>query len=252
MNVDDNGFLCTVTSTTNEIIIIVAGSILFVIVLILIVHHNSTTIQVLLIAYFNIYCFRKTVQTELKYDIFISHSSLDDSIIYEQIIPKLENNDPPFQMCIDERNFVLGKTIVNEIIVAIESSLTTLLVVSNSFLRSNWCMMEFREAHLRLMRDRIVNIIIIVLEDLDHTLIDDELERYMRDHIYLKYTDKYVWPKLLNALPIRAKPHAQQRIEPIQPIHSAVTISANPSPGPSVHNISSETSETTPLLSSET
>lgn len=199
----DSDFVCTDPFDKNFIWAIAFGVLFILIIIALIVRSNWTHIQVLLIANFNIYCFRRKVRTNLEYDIFLSHSSQDDEIVYQEIIPKLENNDPSFILCRDDRDFVVGRTIAYNIISKIESSLSTLLIISNNFLRSEWCKMEFKQAHMKLLKEKQSNLIMIILEDLDPDLMDKELTYYIRTHVYLKISDKYFWPKLFQALPIR-------------------------------------------------
>ena len=114
-----------------------------------------------------------------------------------------ENHDPPFRICRADRDFTVGWTIAYNIISNIESSLTTLLVISNNFLQSEWCKIEFKQAHMKLLQDKTSNLIMIILEDLDIKLMDKELTYYVKTHAYLNISDQYFWAKLFQALPIR-------------------------------------------------
>lgn len=223
----DSDFICAEPFAV-KFCLAIAFSVLFVLILILlVVRGNWTHIQVLLIANFNIYCFRRKVRTNLKYDIFLSHSSKDDEIVYQEIIPKLENNDPPFTLCRDDRDFIVGRTIAYNIISKIESSLTTLLVISNNFLRSEWCKMEFKRAHLKLLTEKRSNLIMIILEDLDPDLMDKELAYYIKTHVYLKMSDKYFWPKLFQALPIREEISSSSSVTSSKPSSVSLTSSTD-------------------------
>ncbi|XP_053383853.1 protein toll-like [Mercenaria mercenaria] len=182
VEVPDSDFVCQTSLPFLDILLISAGSLLVFIILVL-------------------YCFRKRKHRRLRYDIFIPHSCEDDDII-EVVANYLKHHDPPYKVCIGERNFEPGKTISENILVAIESSHTTLLVISNNFLRSAWCNMEFREAHMRFLRDRNINMVLIILEDLDASLVYKELKLYLETHVYIKYSDKHFWAKLLQSLPI--------------------------------------------------
>ena len=198
----DGDFLCTRISI--EIILSIAfGASLLLVFIGQLVRLNWTHIQVLMIARFNIHCCRKKVRTNLKYDIFLSHSSHDEDVVFQEIIPRLENHYPPFRICRADRDFTVGRTIAYNIISNIESSLTTLLVISNNFLQSEWCKMEFKQAHMKLLQDKTSNLIMIILEDLDSELMDKEMTYYVKTHVYLNITDQYFWAKLFQALPIR-------------------------------------------------
>ena len=242
----DTNFLCSEPFSFDVVLSIAFGASLLLIIIGLMVRLNWTYIQVLLIANFNIHCFRKKVRTNMKYDIFLSHSSHDDDIVFQELIPRLENNDPPFRICRDDRDFIVGRTIAYNVISNIESSITTLLVISNNFLRSEWCKMEFKQAHMKLLQDKSSNLIMIILEDLDAGLMDKELTYYVRTRVYLKVSDKYFWAKLFQALPIRQQVSDTSSIPYIAPTAS----DDNTLDSQTNHHHGNErhVTETTPLL----
>ena len=109
---NDANFLCSEPLSFDIVLSIVFGASLLIMIIGLMVRWNWTHIQV----NFNIHCFRKKVRTNLKYDIFLSHSSHDDDVVYQEIIPRLESHDPPFRICRDDRDFVVGWTFAYNII----------------------------------------------------------------------------------------------------------------------------------------
>jgi hypothetical protein len=203
VGVPDNEFTCETGLTLKEIIIITVASIAGTVFLAMLIVCKFNSIQVIMISNFGVctYCFRRRKKRRLQYDIFIAHSCEDDVTI-GNIVEFLESQSPSYQVCLGERNFQLGRTISENILDAIESSHTTLMAISNNFLRSSWCSMEFREAHMRFLRDRNVNMVLIVLEDLDEELIFKELRLYLQTHVYLNFTDRYFLAKLLQNIPI--------------------------------------------------
>ncbi|XP_045214844.2 protein toll-like [Mercenaria mercenaria] len=203
VEVPDSKFVCQTSLTFADILFITVGSLLVCVIIVSVTVCKINSIQVFMISHFDIcrYCFRKRKHRRLRYDIFIAHSCEDDNIIHD-IVDNLEHHDPPYKVCIGERNFEPGKTISENILDAIESSHTSLLVISNNFLRSAWCNMEFREAHMRFLRDRNINMVLIILEDLDTSLVYKELKLYLGTHVYIKYSDKHFRAKLLQSLPI--------------------------------------------------
>ena len=208
IDVKDSDFKCLYPITTKELLIIVSSVVFLLIVLFIILYRNRTFLQVLLIAHCNISCFRRKAFGKYPFDVFISHSSKDDDWVIETLIKRLESQTPPYKVFFDERDFLPGKTIVENVIRAIHSSRTTLLVLTNNFLRSDWCMMEFKQAYLKLLKDDDINFIVIVKEELDETLIGQELKEYLKTNVYIRYGDKYFWPKLLRVLPLA---HIQNR-----------------------------------------
>ena len=198
----DSDFKCLYPITTKELLLIISSVVFLLIVTFILLHRNRLFLQVLLIAYCNVHCFRRKAAGQFDYDVFISHSSKDDDWVIETLIKRLESQTPPYKVFFDERDFLPGKTIVYNVIRAIKSSNTTLLVLTNNFLRSDWCMLEFKQAYLQLLKDNDINFIVIVMEELEDSLIGQELKFYLKTNVYVKHSDKYFWPKLLQALPL--------------------------------------------------
>ncbi|XP_060607916.1 protein toll-like [Ruditapes philippinarum] len=216
ITIPDNQFTCGTGLSLKDVFIITLGSLAGSVLLATLIVCKINSIQVVLISNFGIckYCLRRRKQRRLQYDIFIAHSC-DDDVTITKIVDFLENQTPPYKVCIAERNFRIARPIPENILSAIESSHTTLLVISNSFLRSAWCNMEFREAHMRFLKDRNVNMVLIVLEELDKELIYEELRLYLQTHVYLKFTDKYFCAKLLQNIPIMIQ--SDKETDPLLP-----------------------------------
>ncbi|XP_075466409.1 uncharacterized protein LOC142501040 isoform X2 [Ascaphus truei] len=84
-----------------------------------------------------------------KYHVFISYSSGDSIWVYG-LICKLEHTFPSLRICYHERDFLPGKTIIDNMVECIQSSQKTLIVLSPDFVRSRWCLFE---ANLSMFRD---------------------------------------------------------------------------------------------------
>ncbi|KAM9324973.1 uncharacterized protein PAF06_001087 [Gastrophryne carolinensis] len=76
-----------------------------------------------------------------KYHVFISYSS-GDSIWVFGLVHKLESSIPGLKICFHERDFIPGKTIIDNMIECIQSSQKTVMVLSPDFVRSRWCLFE--------------------------------------------------------------------------------------------------------------
>ncbi|XP_055759045.1 toll-like receptor 13 [Salvelinus fontinalis] len=74
------------------------------------------------------------------YDAFVSYSGRDERWVVEQLLPGMEQKEPPFlRLCLHSRDFQLGKDIVDNITDSLYGSHYTVCVVSRNYLRSNWC-----------------------------------------------------------------------------------------------------------------
>ena len=135
------------------------------------------------------------------YDAFVSYSSHDRAWVLNTLREKLENEDPCYQLCIHDRDFLVGAPIFQNIFDSVKTSRRMILVLSKSFIRSEWCMLEFRAAHRKVLRDRTNYLIIVLFDDVDIKTLDEELKLYLRTNTYLSVDNKWFWKQLRYALP---------------------------------------------------
>ena len=149
------------------------------------------------------------------YDAFVSYNSHDEGWVYETLRNNLESRAPPYRLCLHERDFVVGASIQENIFHSVQYSKRMIMVLSQHFIRSEWCMMEFRAAHHRVLQGRSRYLIIILMDDVRMSEVDDELKMYMRTNTYLSIGNKWFWEKLLYALPTqtlkRSDPNPRER-----------------------------------------
>ncbi|XP_043914868.1 uncharacterized protein LOC122791261 [Protopterus annectens] len=86
-----------------------------------------------------------------KYHIFISYSC-HDSFWAASFIEQLESVNSSLSICYHERDFIPGKTILENMTECIQTSQKIVLVLSKDFVESRWCLLE---ANLSLFRDCI-------------------------------------------------------------------------------------------------
>ena len=135
------------------------------------------------------------------YDAFISFSGIDYEWISNTLCVRLENHDPPYKLCLHHRDFLVGAPIQQNIFDGIERSKRMIMILSKHFVKSEWCLLEFRAAHQKVLEDRINYLIIILFDDVDMAEVDDEIKLYMRTNTYLSVKNKWFWEKLFYALP---------------------------------------------------
>ena len=143
------------------------------------------------------------------YDAFVSYSSRDREWVLNTLREKLESEDPPYKLCIHDRDFLVGAPIFQNIFDSVKTSRRMIMVLSNNFLQSEWCMLEFRAAHRKVLRDRTNYLIIVLLDDVDIKNLDDELNLYLRTNTYLKIDNKWFWERLRYALPQKRQSASQ-------------------------------------------
>ena len=162
--------------------------------------------QVLIYANYGVRIFHsgsaKDQDVDKVYDAFIAHSALDEEFLATQLIPGLELIEKPYRVCIHQRDFLVGAIITDSILEAVEKSRRTIVVLSENFVRSEWCRFEFKSAHLKTLTDRCNRLIVIVLGKLPKDL-DPEMKLYMKTNTYLEWGDRLFWERLYFALPDR-------------------------------------------------
>ncbi|KAM5141562.1 uncharacterized protein ACMZJ9_015313 [Mantella aurantiaca] len=126
-----------------------------------------------------------------KYHVFISYST-GDSIWVSGLICKLEAALPDLKICFHERDFVPGKTIIDNMVECIQSSQKILMVVSPDFVRSRWCLFE---ANLSMFQDCMLQKAIIPI-----MLKPCPMPLHLSHLTYLEADDEQFFDKLTQVL----------------------------------------------------
>ena len=93
---------------------------------------------------------KKNTPDESKYvfSAFVSCDHRDAKyFVYRKLLPNLETTESKLKFCIAQRNFLVGATIIDNIIGAISKSRKVIFIVSQYFLTSKWCQEELIIAH---------------------------------------------------------------------------------------------------------
>ncbi|XP_049839053.1 toll-like receptor 13 isoform X1 [Schistocerca gregaria] len=121
------------------------------------------------------------------YDVFISYSDPNRQWVLEELVPNFEENSD-LKVCLHERDFQVGLSILENIISCMDQSRSILLVISQAFLRSQWCQFELHMAQHRLLETRREDLILVLLEEIPTSRRPKMLR-------YLMLTKTYIqWP----------------------------------------------------------
>ncbi|XP_006266515.1 toll-like receptor 2 [Alligator mississippiensis] len=101
------------------------------------------------------------------YHAFISYSYSDADWVRQELLRRLESAQPPYRVCIHERDFTPGRWIIDNIIENIENSYKIIFVLSHSFIDSEWCNYELYFAHQRAVGLGYEDVILVVKEAID-------------------------------------------------------------------------------------
>ncbi|CAH7451232.1 Tlr1 [Phodopus roborovskii] len=128
------------------------------------------------------------LQRNLQFHAFVSYSGHDSTWVKNELIPNLEKDD--IRVCLHERNFIPGKSIVENIIHFIEKSYKSIFVLSPHFIQSEWCHYELYFAHHNLFHEGSDNLILILLEPIPQYSIPSnyhKLKTLMAQRTYLEW-----------------------------------------------------------------
>ncbi|GFR97547.1 Toll-like receptor [Elysia marginata] len=194
-------------NANKEKLVLIAGCVLMALFLALIiaVFLNRHLLQVLCFTRFGCRPFKAGKDTEeddRPYDAFVCHSNKDAEFVLQQLRPRLENGDKPFNLCIHCRDLPGGAYMGDSIVRSVRASKRTILVLSENFLESEYCKFVFQADHEQLMREKKSRMIILLLDNLDPSKVKDaDLKLYLRTQTYLKVGEQLFWQKLVFAMP---------------------------------------------------
>ncbi|KAL4668806.1 hypothetical protein H8957_010877, partial [Semnopithecus entellus] len=142
------------------------------------------------------------------YDAFVIYSSQDEDWVRNELVKNLEEGVPPFKLCLHYRDFIPGVAIAANIIhEGFHKSRKVIVVVSQHFIQSRWCIFEYEIAQTWQFLSSHAGIIFIVLQKVEKTLLRQQVELYrlLSRNTYLEWEDSVLgqhifWRRLRKAL----------------------------------------------------
>lgn len=155
--------------------------------------------------------------TNYQYDAFVSYCNEDRNFVI-RLVAMLENYQPYLKLCVYERDFQVGTMISESVLESVARSRKTLLVISDSYARSQWCRWETQIAeHHRLFFENEYgeyvddSLVLIKLGPVCANHMTPTLKYLLKTRIYLQWDadpkkQRVFWEKLRAALapPIKA------------------------------------------------
>lgn len=130
------------------------------------------------------------------YDAFVSYNASDTPWVISTLIPALEEQEPRFKLCIHERDFEVGRLITDNILDAIEVSRKVILLLSESFLTSEWCLFELHMAQHKLFDETRDVLVLVKLKDINKKFYTKNLKYLEKTRPCLSWTESPVGQKL--------------------------------------------------------
>ena len=129
---------------------------------------------------------------QLQYHAYVAYnenSAADEAWVMNDLQPNMEDGPEPMQLCIKSRDFTPGHFLLDSIDQSIHQSHKTILVLSPSFVESEWCYQEMQMAQMRLLDDNLDVLVLVLLNDIPENKITLSLRQILCRKEYLK------WPK---------------------------------------------------------
>ncbi|XP_034105904.1 toll-like receptor 6 isoform X1 [Drosophila albomicans] len=123
------------------------------------------------------------------YDIFISYCQNDRPWVLEELLPNVEKSGD-ISICLHERDFQIGVTILDNIISCMDRSRSLMLLISSKFLLSHWCQFEMYLAQHRIFEVSKEHLILVFLEDIPRRKRPKTLQYLMDIKTYIKWPSK--------------------------------------------------------------
>lgn len=146
---------------------------------------------------------------ERLFDAFLFYSKRDEQFVMQEIAPELEYGSTPMRLCLCYRDLPIATAapgvVSDAIMEAIASSRRTILVVSDYFLRNEWCHVECKAAFMEGLRCHQDNhqLILLVVHPLQGKDVDADVRNWLRskDTTCLQWNESMFWEKLRYAMP---------------------------------------------------
>jgi hypothetical protein len=143
-------------------------------------------------------------EEEKLFDGFVSYSKKDEAFVAQILAPELEYGNPPIRLCLHYRDLPVASGYLSDAIVeAMEASRRTILVISENFLKSEWCRYEFKSAHHEVLRSSSIRnrLILIFIGRINSKDLDPDIRLWLKTCTFLQWGEKMFWEKLRYALP---------------------------------------------------
>ena len=139
-----------------------------------------------------------------QYDVYACYHNSSRRWVTDHLVPELEDNGG-LRLCLHDRDWFPGRTIMDNVVESIESSRKILLLVNNGFASSAWCREETGLAHNRLVEEQCNLLVVVLLEDIEQENMDRTMRCLLTSRTYLAWAaggkkETRFWKALRRAL----------------------------------------------------
>lgn len=138
---------------------------------------------------------------EKLFDAFVSYCKKDEAFVAQMVAPELECGSPPQRLCLRYRDLPASRYMAETISDAIECSFCSIAVVSEQYLKSEWCLFELKACHHESQCNKRHKVIIILLNKVDLKEMDPDTRACFKSAILVHWGDRRFWEQLRFAMP---------------------------------------------------
>ncbi|CAI9719067.1 toll-like receptor 13 [Octopus vulgaris] len=124
-----------------------------------------------------------------KYDAFVCYCSADANWVLNKLLPIIEEENH-FNLCLHDRDFLVGNDIVDNIVDSMQQSRKVVLVLSNDFAQSSWCQFEASIAQQKILEEHYDIIIPVLLNEIPSNLQTKRLGVLLKQKTYLEWPNE--------------------------------------------------------------
>ena len=120
---------------------------------------------------------------QFRYDVFVTFSSQDLNWVKKELIPLVEKHK--LNYCIHDRDFEIGKPVVDNMAQSVYTSRKVLAVMSHNYMSSKFCRGELEMALYRSTEMGDSSVIVMRIDGVDRS----KLPKALRNRTFLDYHD---------------------------------------------------------------
>ena len=135
-----------------------------------------------------------------QFDAFVCYDYTEKDQVFAEETPRIEleeNQNPPFKLCLQRRDFQAAWDIMWNIRNAVTNSNSAIIVMSQNYVNSLWCKEEFEQCYMEHMKDPACKMFVIMMQpEKELVNISQYIEIFFRHKTYLEKDD----PKLVKKI----------------------------------------------------
>ena len=154
----------------------------------------------------------KNLTRNREYDAFVCYCYEGlDSNFAERIVPQELEEEFRFNLCIHRRDFKAEWDIKWNIMNAIRNSNSAIIIMSQDYINSLWCVEEFEDCYMENMKDPAFKLFVILMAPAETLNITNEyIKSFFAKKTYLKRDDPNLFRKIAECLTLVRQPKGEK------------------------------------------